>query len=74
MDFFHILKGLNILKFNWKKNKFCYKYNYKKTHFLNIDEKNNLINYLENKKDPFISTPVSDFLEKENSYFYLSNI
>lgn len=73
INFFHILKGLDVLEFSWKKNKFCYKYNYKKVNFLNINEKNNFINYLENKKDPFTSTPISEFLEK-NSYFYLINM
>ena len=56
--FFDILNGLDKLFFNWNTNKFHYKDNYKKIHFLDINEKNNIIKYLKIKKDPFIETPI----------------
>lgn len=76
-NFFDILNGLDNLEFNWTKNNFCYKGNHKKIHFLNINERNNLIEYLQFKKDPFIETPrintsIFDFSENNKSYFTIS--
>jgi hypothetical protein len=73
-NFFDILNGLDNLEFNWNTNKFYYKDKHKKIHFLNINEKNNLIEYLQLKKDPFIETPIINtptfyLYEKEESYF-----
>lgn len=57
-NFFDILNGLDNLEFNWTKNKFFYRDKHKRIHFLNNNEKNNLIEYLQLKKDPFIDTPI----------------
>ena len=72
--FFDILNGLDILFFNWNTNKFYYKDNHKRINFLNIDKKNNIIEYLKLKKDPFIETPIInistfDLYENKDSYF-----
>ena len=73
--FFDILNGLDILFFNWNTNKFHYKDNHIRIHFLDIYEKSNIIEYLKLKKDPFIETPIIDnstfdLYEKRDTYFY----
>lgn len=62
-NFYNILRGLDILEFNWHKNKFYYKYENKKIHFLDVNEKNKLIKYLQYKTDPFLHTPNIYFSE-----------
>jgi hypothetical protein len=74
--YFDILNGLDNLEFNWNTNKFNYKDKHKRINFLNISERNNIIEYLQFKKDPFIETPIIntsmfELYEKEDSYFII---
>ena len=76
MIYFDILNGLDNLEFNWKTNKFNYKDQHKRINFLNINERNSIIEYLKFKKDPFIETPIFntymfELYEKEDSYFII---
>lgn len=72
-NFYNIFNNLDILYFNWYKNKFYYNDRKSGSHFTNIYEKLKLIYYLKYKNPftstPQISTPTLSILEKECSYF-----
>lgn len=68
--YFDILNGLDNLVFNWNTNKFNYKDKHKRINFLNISERNSIIEYLQFKKDPFIETPIIN-TSMFDSYFII---
>jgi len=73
-NFYNIFNNLDILYFNWSKNKFFYKDRKSGSHFKNNYEKLKLIYYIKHNDDPFLSTPVINtpplsILKKESSYF-----
>lgn len=72
-NFYNIFNNLDVLYFNWYKNKFYYNDRKSGSHFTNIYEKSKLIYYLKYKvpfiSTPPVSTPTLSVLEKECSYF-----
>lgn len=73
-NFYNVFNKLNILYFDWSKNKFFYKDRKSGSHLKDNYEKLKLIYYIKHKSDPFLSTPEYNtpslsILEKETSYF-----